>query len=476
MIGALGHPTALTPTLDHLIGNGVAYTNAYAPTPSCIPARREIMTGTTARTHGDRTFQEMLPMPNIPSMAQTFRDNGYQAYGVGKLHAYPQRDRIGFDDVKLSEQGRQQFGMGKDDYELFLHEEGFSGQEYTHGVSSNDYMTGTWHLPEHLHEINWTAREMSKYIARRDPRKPGFWYMSFLSPHQPLTPLPTYMDIYRSLDVDMPFYGDWSEDVDTWPHALRARRYGKSSYSETAIRDARRAFYALATHIDYQIRLVIGLLREENLLNNTAIMFTSDHGNMLGNHGLYDINLYYESVAKIPLILMPPAGRDDIGQGLHDDRLAVHADILPTLADICGIPIPDTVEGNSLIRDVKRDYIYGEHGEGVMATRMIRDDRYKLIYYPAGDVFHLFDLQEDAKEMRELSDDPAHANVKDRLTALLIENLYGSDLGWLEDGKLVGLREPEPRVEHPVPSRAFGNQRGWRFGHKGPASNKPSWM
>ena len=141
LIGALGHPVILTPTLDHIIGNGIAYTNAYAPTPTCIPARRELMTGTHSRTHGDRVFNETLPMPDLPTMAQTFRDNGYQAYGVGKLHVYPQRDRIGFDDVLVLEEGRHQFGMSKDDYELFLQDEGFSRARSTGTVPPT---TTTW--------------------------------------------------------------------------------------------------------------------------------------------------------------------------------------------------------------------------------------------------------------------------------------------------------------------------------------------
>ena len=94
LIGALGHPTILTPTLNELIGNGIAYTNAYCTTPSCIPARREIMTGTFSPTHGDRVFNERLPMPDLPTMPQIFSQAGYQTFSVGKLHVYPQRDRI----------------------------------------------------------------------------------------------------------------------------------------------------------------------------------------------------------------------------------------------------------------------------------------------------------------------------------------------------------------------------------------------
>ena len=105
LFGALGHPAVLTPTMDRLIENGVAFTNAYSTTPSCIPARRELHTGTLSPTHGDRVFNERLVMPDLPTLARTFRDAGYQAYAVGKLHVYPQRDRIGFDDVLLDEEG-----------------------------------------------------------------------------------------------------------------------------------------------------------------------------------------------------------------------------------------------------------------------------------------------------------------------------------------------------------------------------------
>ena len=241
-----------------------------------------------------------------------------------------------------------------------------------------------------------------------------------------------------------------------------------------ALKRARQGFYALATHIDHQIRLVIGLLREENLLDNTVIAFTSDHGDMLGNHGLFAKSVMYENSAKIPMVLMPPADRDDLGRNVHDNRLAVQADVFPTLADICGVPIPDTVEGLSLVGDEKREYVFGGHGEEDRPTRMVRDNRYKLIYYPEGNVTQLFDLHDDPRETRDLSGDPEHANVKARLTDLLIENMYGGDMDWVAGGSLVGTPEPRPGVTHPTPNRSFGNQRGYRFGHAGPVTNRPS--
>ena len=462
LFGALGHPAVLTPTMDRLIENGVAFTNAYSTTPSCIPARREMHTGTLSPTHGDRVFNERLVMPDLPTLAQTFREAGYQAYAVGKLHVYPQRDRIGFDDVLLDEEGRHHLGMQADDYELFLAEQGYAGQELTHGLGNNDYSTRPWHLPEYCHSINWTAQEMSKFIHRRDPKKPGFWFMSFHHPHPPLAPLAEYMDIYRDIEIDAPHFGDWTKDPGAMPFALQLRRHQRDSYPEAAVRMARQAFYALCTHIDHQVRLVIGVLREEGLVDDTAVLVTADHGDMLGNHGLYAKSVLYDDAAKIPMILAPQLEYDVGQRGRTDDRLTGLADVMPTLLELCDVPVPDSVEGQSLLGDRRRDFLYGEHNEDAEATRMVRDRRHKLIYYPVGNRSQLFDLVEDPDEMRDVADDPDYAKVRAELTELLKDQLYGSDLDWLDHEELVGVPDLE-QTPRPKPDRGMGNQRGWRF-------------
>src|SRR5688572_18999209 len=109
-LACAGHPAIETPTLDRLAHLGVQFARAYAECPICIPARRSLMTGTSARIHGDRTFQPALPMPELPTLAQCFRDAGYQATAIGKLHVYPKRDRIGFDDAIIAEEGRGHLG------------------------------------------------------------------------------------------------------------------------------------------------------------------------------------------------------------------------------------------------------------------------------------------------------------------------------------------------------------------------------
>ena len=460
LLGTMGHDRILTPTLNELANNGVCFTRAYTATPTCIPARRALMTGTTAQTHGDRIFNEYLPMdPKLPTMPQTFRNAGYQAYAVGKLHVYPQRNRIGFDEVILCEEGRHQFGGVVDDFERFLEREGYAGYEFTHAMGSNEYCTRPWHLPEHCHPTNWTTREMCYTIQRRDPTRPAFWYCSYTAPHPPVTPPRDYFEMYQRLGVDEPVVGDWAKDFDKLPYALKLHIDRISAPNPTETIMARMGFYAQCTYIDHQIRLLIGTLREEGVLDNTIVMLVSDHGDMLGNHNLWAKPPMFEWSARIPMILMPTADCARVGHHRRDDRLAELRDVMPTLLDLCDIPIPGTVEGYSLVSNEQRDHLYCEHYEDERAMRMIRSEQYKLIWYPTGNRVQLFDLEKDPQEMYNLSDFPTYADVRERLTDLLIQNLYGRDLDWVKDGRLVG--EPD-KLFVSSPNRDLAGQRGWR--------------
>ena len=462
-----GHPVVMTPTIAQLARSGTRFTRAYSACPSCIPARKSLMTGLRPRTHGDRVYRDHVPLPpDRPTLAQCFRDAGYQAHAVGKMHLWPQRERAGFDDVLLEEQGRHQFqdipeGVA-DDWELFLIEQGHTGEEYAGGMTHNDWVTRPWHLPERCHPINWACREMCKVIRRRDPRKPGFWYLSFSAPHPPVTPLQSYMDLYRDVEIDMPVIGSWAQDFDALPYCLKTRGYPSALHGARPheIRLARQAYYATLTHIDHQIRTVIGYLREAGLLDDTIIAFTSDHGHMVGEHDLWSMTHLYEASAKIPLIIVPPKGEERLGVNAEDDRFAEFGDIMPTLLDLAGIPIPPGVDQQSLISNPPRDYLYGEHGEGVLAQRMNRQGRLKLLYYPVGNVFQLFDLEADPRETQDLASVPAYAADLDAMKNLLIENLLDSDFEWLQNGELVGL--PEKTFVPPSTKHLMG-QRGIRF-------------
>ena len=127
---------------------------------------------------------------------QAFRNAGYQADAVGKLHVQPQRNRIGFDSVLLDDEGRSQWGT-LDDYDIYLGDQGYAGRQFDHGMSNNQYHWRPWHLPEEHHATAWAGRSMARVIKRRDPTKPAFWYLGFRHPHPPLVPPQSYMELYR---------------------------------------------------------------------------------------------------------------------------------------------------------------------------------------------------------------------------------------------------------------------------------------
>ena len=201
LLGLAGRSDIDTPTLDRIGGTGIWFPNAFSECPICIPARRSLMTGTAPRQHGDRVFQPALSKPDLPHLADVFRNAGYQTGAVGKLHVYPPRDRIGFEEVLSFEEGRPQL-VGPDYWDIWLADRGYAGQGYAHGMSNNGYEFRPWHLPEDCHPTVWQAQQMCRMIQRRDPTRPQFWYLSFNFPHPPIVPPASYLSLYSGRSVD----------------------------------------------------------------------------------------------------------------------------------------------------------------------------------------------------------------------------------------------------------------------------------
>ena len=445
-----GCRSIMTPTIDQLARDGIVFSNCYSSCPVCIPARRSLMTGTFPKTHGDRVYSDRMLMPDACTLAEAFSKAGYQTMAVGKLHVYPQRSRIGFDEVILQEEGRYEFGV-TDDYQIWLGEHGMTGREFMHGMGNNTYYTRPWPLPEEAHPTSWATAQMVRQIQRRDPLRPFFFYLSYQFPHPPLVPLQAYLDMYREDEMPAPLRDDWVDDSFIMQEMTAPARH----YTEKEIRLAKRAYFAQCTHIDHQIRLVLGALRENGLLDHTLIVFASDHGEMLFDHQMAGKRCFYENSAHIPFLL---SGRPVAAlRGRTDDRLACLEDVMPTLLHFCGIEIPDTVEGLDLLGEQRRSWLYGEISDGPKATRMIHDGRHKLIYYPYGNRVQLFDLAEDPNEERDVSGSPAYADVQRRLEGLLMDSLYGPDRAWIADGHLCGVPAPEYTEK---PDYGFSNQRG----------------
>jgi arylsulfatase A-like enzyme len=188
---------------------------------------------------------------------------------------------------------------------------------------------------------------------------------------------------------------------------------------------------------------------------------------MLFEHGCIGKRLFYEGSCHVPFIISgPPALEYRAKVDTH--QIASLEDVMPTLLDMCGIDIPDTVDGISLISEKKHTYIFGEITEGTKATRMIVDGRYKLIYYPCGNMVQLFDIEQDKLELHDLSGCADLLEIKEKLVKDLIENLHDGDEQWVKDGKLIGF--DAPMKNEPVD---FGlhNQRGSHWPPPGQYSN-----
>lgn len=452
-LGCEGQKDIMTPTLDYLAENGILFENCYSDCPVCIPARRSLMTGMYPKSHGDRVYSDRMEMPDVPTLAQVFQENGYQTMAVGKLHVYPQRNRIGFEDVILTEEGRYELGC-VDDYQIWLGENGYTGQEFLHGMGNNTYYTRPWHLDEKSHPTNWVTMEMMRQIKRKDPTRPFFFYCSYQFPHPPLVPLPVFWDMYQNDKLQELQGEDWLDDS----YIFRLLCENANEYSEKERMRARKAFFAQCTHIDYQIRLLVGTLRESGLLENTILVFFSDHGDMLFRHNMVGKRLFYEESARVPLIFsgMPLVQ----WKGKKEKKLSQLEDIMPTLLDLCDLPVPKTVEGFSLLSENERPYLYGEIGEGEKSTRMIRWKEYKLIYYPCGNKFQLFNLKKDPMESHDCIGEEGYEEISIRMKGYMKENFYGSDLKWLKDEQICGFNPGEysRKVD-------FGlyNQRGYHW-------------
>ena len=300
---------------------------------------------------------------------------------------------------------------------------------------------------------------MCRTIKRRDPTRPAFWYLSFTHPHPPLVPLQCYLDMYRHLQSSRRSAA--GRQSPTACPALRLIRDFYPAFRPEIVAEIRLAFYALCTHIDHQMRLVIGTLREEGLLDDTIILLTCDHGDMLGDLGIFAKRTFYERSANIPMILAP-AGHPRLKPGTTDSRLVGLQDVMPTLLTMAGLPVPKTCNGMDILGKTEREMLYGDCLETQGASRMLHDGRHKLIWYPAGNLLQLFDLQTDPTELHDRSEDPAYAGIRKTLEGRLASTCYGADLdqGWVVDGRLVGF-DPGPYVKKA--DRSFSGQRGIHY-------------
>ncbi|OPX23153.1 MAG: arylsulfatase [Planctomycetales bacterium 4484_123] len=438
-----GHPVVETPHLDYLAHRGVRFTNAFTGVMSCIAARAAIHTGMNQRNHGRVGYRDGVAWNYPVTLAGELTKAGYQTQAVGKMHVHPQRWPAGFQSVILHDGMLHYYRKDRqDDYESWLRRQ-LGGQEvsyFDHGLASNSWVARPWHLPEHLHPTNWVVTRSVEFLARRDPSRPFFLFMSFVRPHAPLDPPQVYWDQYIDQELPAPAVGDWAEGFpmpeDRWNHnACRAR------LDPRALRRAQCAYYALITHLDHQIGRFLEHLGDHGARDNTVFVFAADHGELLGDHHLFRKALGYSGSAQVPFFVTLPEGLGGL-RGAVAEQVVELRDIMPTLLDVAGAEIPECVDGMSLLPILRgqevpwRQYVHGEHAFGELSNHYITDGRHKYIWYSQSGLEQLFDIAADRQELHDLADRPEHAETLRTLRSALAAELAGREEGYSDGSEL----------------------------------------
>lgn len=445
-LGLEGHPVLLTPSMDQIGASGVHFTRAYSTSPTCIAARRSFLSGQFPATHGMVGYRDWVDWDPPATLPQVLTDNGYHTFLAGRsMHQHPSRRRYGFNHMVI-----HSWDSDYNDWLVSRQPPGSAGP-YGGGVMHNDWTARPWHMPEGLHPTNWTVNTALEFLRKRDPAAPFFLVTSFVAPHPPLNPPAFYMERYLRMDLPPPMIGDWAVPppnggVGDGPSPERVDLKGE------ALRSARAGYYGLINHVDDQIRRLLNPVDGVDVWtqNNTVVLFTSDHGEMLGDHYLWRKAQPYEPSARIPLLIRAPE-RFGLRRNSRVDLPVALEDIMPTVLDMAGIPVPPSVEGKSLLPLMRgkpgpwRDFLHIEHAP---LHHTLTDGREKYIWFAADGREQFFRLSDDPQERRNLVAVPGE---QDRIThwrTLLIQELKNRPEGFSDGRKLIPGRPYPPVLAH----------------------------
>lgn len=444
-LGAAGHPVVQTPNLDYLAALGTLFSHAYSAVPSCLPARASLMSGQNQWHTGVLGMgRGQGPVPNdFPhTLAGEFTLAGYRTHLVGKGHFHPQRTAMGFESAELDESGR----MPDSEHRRWFAANAPAGvTPDDHGVDWNSWHARPWHTEERLHPTYWTMTRSLDFLAMRDRSQPFFLNVSFARPHSPYVPPPYYFDLYRYEDSVPPSVGDWAAMHDD-PVTARDPNAWRGRMTPAQVHRARAGYGGEISFIDAQIGRLLNWLRRHDpeALANTWFVFTADHGDMQGDHHLWRKTYAYEGSSRIPFIVVPPRDLRG-GRRRVADEVVELRDVMPTLLAAAGLPLPDTMDGCSLLPVLSqpasqwRRYIHGEHCtcySPAQEMQFVTDGRRKYIWLPRLDQEQFFDLERDPGECCDLARDPARQAEVAQWRGYLLAELAARDCGWVRDGRL----------------------------------------
>jgi choline-sulfatase len=414
--GCYGNTIVRTPTLDGLAARGVTFDAAYTSSPLCVPARLAITAGKYISRVGGWNNDCRLASDEFPSLPRIMNAAGYESFLCGKMH-YDARHRYGFTEIGGNMNSGDMGGRGgrraADDTQV--------------NTAARDARFASFHAGEGgsiKHDLRVTAGVLEFLAKRGRGEKPFFLLAGYLTPHFPLTVPEEYWAPYKG-KIAMPELPPGHVEGQPLNYHHLRRGFGVVETDPNLVRTGRELYYGLTSWCDNQVGLVLKALADAGLAENTVIIYTTDHGENMGEHALWWKNCMYQHAARVPLIVSWP---ERWKGGQRRGGACGHLDVVRTVAEIGGATPPDDWNGRSLCAWMDdgaspwRDIAVSEYYAHNIASgyAMIRMGQYKYVYHTPPDAGHpaqreLYDLAADPKEFTNLSD---RADQKDRAAAM----------------------------------------------------------
>ena len=414
---AYGNRVARTPHIDALAAAGHVVESFYCNSPLCAPSRYSFLAGRLPAAIGAYDNAAEFPA-EVPTFAHYLRSAGYQTVLAGKMHFCGPDQLHGFEERLTTDIYPADFGWTPD-WSRFEHRPSWYHSMDSVTQAGPCVRTNQIDFDD---ETVYSARQKLFDIARGRDGRPFAMVVSMTHPHDPYTVPTDYWARYEGVDIDLPRVSLAPEELD--PHSVRLRHVvglAATPITPAQVLAARRAYYGAVSYVDDQVGLLLRTLRESGMADNTVVVLLADHGDMLGERGLWYKMTFFEPACRIPLIVHAP-GRVAPGRSAAAASLV---DVLPTLAELAGIEagrLDGDLDGHSLVPRFHgapgHDEVVGEYlAEGAVApVVMIRRGATKFIHCPV-DPDQYYDLRQDPDERRNLAGDPAVAREIEALRA-----------------------------------------------------------
>ena len=415
-IRSLGNEHIRTPNIDRLVASGVSFENAYCQSPICTPSRAGFLTGMyPSAVHGCMNGNERWD-DAAPLVTKTLADSGYDCGLAGKFHLSGAQGRI---------EPRVDDGYRVFHWSHHPHDDWPEGHSYiewlrSRGKDYNSIYNKLGYIPSAFHQTTWCADRAIDFM-REERSRPWLFSLNCFDPHSPFDPPQEWLDHYPVSDMPGPLFRDSDlaaqerlRNVNFQRTARRPEEMNAKSYQAK--------YYAMIELIDHNVGRMLDALEESNQLENTVVIFTSDHGETLGDHGLLLKGCrFYESLVHVPLVISW-LGR--FKQGLRSQALVELTDLAPTLLELAGLAVPSSMHGKPLTSildgtseaDRHREFVRSEYYRALAGVQsfgtMVRSERFKQVVYHGHGLGELFDLEADPGEFDNLWDDKRMARVR----------------------------------------------------------------